>query len=236
MTDEMTSSNQKNCFLMFLCSPFTAFGLRPRQEAARHNQEENRVFACFCARLLQPLVYAQDRRRLGIIRQKTAFSLASALAFHYLCRVDYTPMNPFRPIHTNNCARFGLVSVPEISDERGLLCVADPQNHPFPFNIKRAFWIRGVPQGQTRGQHAHRTCGEVVIPVCGSFTAHVTDGVNSADFVMDNPACGLHIPPMVWCSFTDYSQDCVCLCLTSEPFDKEGYIHDFNDFIKEVCP
>lgn len=128
-------------------------------------------------------------------------------------------------------ADFGLIKLPEAVDERGCLCVVDPKSSGFPFDIKRVFWIYGVPSGRTRGEHAHHTCAEVLVPLCGHFTAHVTDGRHSADFVMDNRAEGLYIPPMAWCSFTDFSDDCVCLCLASHPYDKEGYINTLEEFL-----
>lgn len=130
--------------------------------------------------------------------------------------------------------RFGIINLPEAIDERGALCVADPQNVDFPFEIKRVFWIYGVPGNQTRGEHAHETCAEVLVPLIGSFTAHVNDGEHSADFIMDNKHQGLYIPAMVWCSFTNFSEDCVCLCLASHPYDKEGYINDLDEFLNRM--
>ena len=127
---------------------------------------------------------------------------------------------------------FGILPLQESVDERGALCVADSLNEGFPFEIRRVFWIYGVPGGKTRGEHAHETCAEVLVPVCGSFTAHVTDGECTKDFVMADRHQGLYIPPMVWCSFTDFSEDCVCLCLASHPYDKEGYINDLDEFLK----
>ena len=99
----------------------------------------------------------------------------------------------------------------EITDERGALCVADFSDNTLPFEIKRAFWIYDVPHGKQRGEHAHRTCEELLIPIQGSFTAHIT-----------------------WCRFSNFTIDCVCLCLASENYFKEGYINDLSTFLKEV--
>lgn len=104
-----------------------------------------------------------------------------------------------------------------------------------PFDIRRIFWIGGVPSGETRGSHAHRTCAEIVVPVCGSFKATITDNCGTSVFQMCNPAEGLFIPPMAWCVLSDFSKDCVCLCLASENYDADGYINDFEEFRKEVC-
>ncbi len=137
---------------------------------------------------------------------------------------------------TDKTPAFCLLKFPEIVDARGALCVADPARQTLPFEIKRVFWISGVPFGETRGEHAHHTCAEIVIPVCGAFTAHVNDGLHSATYRMSSPAEGLYIPPMVWCSFSDFSADCVCLCLTSHPYERAGYIDNLSDFLKEVMP
>jgi len=128
---------------------------------------------------------------------------------------------------------FGIIALPQSIDERGILCVIDSKKSGFPFEVKRVFWIYNVPTGQMRGQHAHHTCAEVLVPICGSFTAHVTNGQRSEDFVMNDRSVGLYVPAMTWCSFTDFSADCVCLCLTSQAYDPDGYINDLQDFFKE---
>ncbi len=133
-------------------------------------------------------------------------------------------------------AAYGLIDFPQTVDTRGTLCVADVVRQRLPFAIARVFWITGVPEGRSRGEHAHRTCSEIVIPVCGSFTARVTDGEHSDVFCMNSHSKGLYIPPMVWCGFSDFSADCVCLCLASHPYEREGYINDFEQFLKEVEP
>lgn len=129
---------------------------------------------------------------------------------------------------------FGLIDLKDVIDERGALCVVEAGDGTIPFEIRRVFWIYGVPGGQTRGRHAHRTCSELIVPVRGSLTAHVFDGVRTEDIVLSSPSRGLYIPPMVWCSFSDFTPDCVCLCLTSHPYDTEGYINDLQQFENEV--
>ena len=129
---------------------------------------------------------------------------------------------------------YGLIEFNQATDERGVLCIADPAADGIPFEIKRVFWIYGVPQGQSRGEHAHHTCAEVLVALKGSFTAHVTDGKHSDTYVMDSPTSGLYIPAMTWCSLTDFSENCICLCLASQAYDRDGYINDLHDFINEI--
>lgn len=129
-----------------------------------------------------------------------------------------------------------LIDIPTFTDARGTLCVADGADGRFPFVVKRAFWIYGVPNSATRGSHAHHTCAEVIVPLCGSLVAHVDNGCDREDFLLNDQRCGLYIPPMTWCSFTDFSADCVCLCLTPEAYDEAGYINDLQTFLSEVKP
>ncbi len=135
---------------------------------------------------------------------------------------------------TRDKASFGIIEFTSATDVRGTLSVADTAAKQLPFDIKRVFWIYNVGKGQSRGGHAHRTCAEIVIAVRGQFTAHVTDGGHTADFVMNDPAKGLYIPAMAWCSFSDFSEGCVCLCLASHAYDPTGYINSYEEYIKAI--
>jgi len=123
-----------------------------------------------------------------------------------------------------------------LTDRRGTICVAENGSEPLPYDIQRAFWIYGVPDGGERGSHAHRTCSEILIPVSGCFKVELTDGRSAATVVLDTPARGLLIPPMIWCRLKDFSPNAVCLCLASAGYDAKGYIHRFDDYIHETCP
>lgn len=127
-----------------------------------------------------------------------------------------------------------IILIDTYTDERGSLGVADPVSGHFPFETKRVFWIYDVPEGQKRGAHAHHTCPEILIPLKGRFTARVHDGEKEYEYEMDNPRNGLYIPAMVWCDFSDFSADCLCLCLAPEAYDQEGYINDFEQFLREA--
>ncbi len=126
-----------------------------------------------------------------------------------------------------------LIRLPEIKDERGSLTFLQG-SEAIPFPVERVFWIWGVPTGQSRGAHAHRTCAEVVFPLKGSFTMHVDDGRAQADILMDTPTCGILIPPGVWCHLTEFQEGTVCLAVASQPYMAEGYINKHEDYLKEV--
>lgn len=134
-----------------------------------------------------------------------------------------------------NCKEHPLINFSEFTEKRGMLIVVD-FNKDLPFDISRVFWITNVDAEQTRGNHAHRTCYEVVIAVSGSFKVKLShDGKNFTEYILDEPTKGLIIAPYVWCQLYDFSKNSVCLCLASEEYNSTGYIHSLDEFILEVC-
>lgn len=120
------------------------------------------------------------------------------------------------------------VHLPCVVDERGSLCFAE--NSHLPFEIKRVFWIYGVGENMTRGGHAHRSCAEVVFPVCGSFDIDIDDGISCSTYHLDNPNLGVLINANVWCCLRNFSPNTVCVVLASEEYDATGYIHCYESF------
>lgn len=129
-----------------------------------------------------------------------------------------------------------LLNLPSHSDSRGALTVMSLNDSGcLPFSVDRVFWITDVPEHEQRGQHAHRYCWEVLVPVHGQFNVRVDDGKgHTMDFTMNSPQSGLLIPPMVWCELYDFTPGTVCLCLASGDYDKEGYISDYAHFLKTM--
>lgn len=128
-----------------------------------------------------------------------------------------------------------LFSFPLHCDARGTLGVADTlQDGILPFAVQRVFWITNIPQGASRGGHAHRTCHEALVCVSGSCEISLTTSSETLKFVLDNPGKVLHIPPKVWCRLHSFSTGCALLCFASEPYDASGYIHDIESF-KRAC-
>ncbi len=106
-----------------------------------------------------------------------------------------------------------LITLPLATDARGSLCFAENTQLPFP--IERVFWIYGVPEGKTRGGHAHTTCA---------------DGKSEKTYHMDSPQTGILIPPNVWCELRNFSPQTICVVLASETYNSEGYINKYEDF------
>ena len=118
-------------------------------------------------------------------------------------------------------------------DERGKLVVVEGLKD-VPFSIARIFYIYGSDTNVVRGCHANRRSEFVLINVSGTSKVKVTDGKNEKLYVLDKPYKGIYIPKMVWKDMYDFSEDAVLLVLSSEPYDVEEYIRDYQEYIKEV--
>ena len=118
-------------------------------------------------------------------------------------------------------------------DARGVLTVEQNSAHsPLPFRVDRVFWITDVPQGATRGNHAHQTCYEALVCVHGSFKVKVDNGCGlSFTALLDSPQKGLVVPPMVWCELFDFTPGAVCLCMASGGYDKDGYLETREEWL-----
>lgn len=123
-----------------------------------------------------------------------------------------------------------LLHFPKITDPRGNLTFI--QNFDtIPFEIKRAFWIYDVPGGEVRGGHAYKTQQEIIIALTGSFDIVVVglDG-NEYKFNLNRSYFGLYIPKNNWRHMENFSTNAVALHLSSDAFNEEDYIREFEQF------
>ena len=100
-----------------------------------------------------------------------------------------------------------------------------------PFEIKRVFYPYDIPGGVTRGGHAHRNCHEFLVAASGSFEVVLDDGVNRRIVMLNRPYQGLHILPGIWSAEQEFSSGSICLALTSDVYDDDDYIRDYDEFL-----
>lgn len=121
-----------------------------------------------------------------------------------------------------------------IGDERGSLVVCEG-GEDIPFIAKRLFYIFGSDGSVIRGRHANRRSEFVLVNVAGSSRVRTRDGCgNESVYLLDRPCAGIYIPFMVWKEMYDFSQDSVLLCLSSEHYDADEYIRDYEEYAREM--
>jgi hypothetical protein len=100
----------------------------------------------------------------------------------------------------------------------------------FPFEIKRTYFVWGVPDGMSRGAHAHRETRQVLVAAAGHLEVMVDDGKRAHVVVLDHPERGLLVEPMTWCCVRRMSSSAICLVLASTHYHESDYIHDRGEF------
>jgi acetyltransferase-like isoleucine patch superfamily enzyme/dTDP-4-dehydrorhamnose 3,5-epimerase-like enzyme len=149
--------------------------------------------------------------------------------------VDATPEAPAVAMAADvqASARLGEATVyrlPGAKDLRGSLSFGEIHRQ-VPFEVKRYFLVFDVASEHIRGEHAHRTLQQFLVCVAGRCHVVTDDGSSRHEVVLDSPAKGVYIPPMVCATEYKFTRDAVLLVLASEYYDAEEYIRDYGDFL-----
>jgi hypothetical protein len=123
--------------------------------------------------------------------------------------------------------------LPKIEDLRGNLSVVEFQKN-LPFNVKRCFWIYGVPSSEVRGEHAHLKCHQFIVCIAGSIQLILDNGTKREQLKLDRSTLGVHIPPKNWAIQYQYSKDAVLLVFASHHYDEKDYIRNYDRFLKII--
>lgn len=126
-----------------------------------------------------------------------------------------------------------LLQLRRADDLRGSL-VASDFNPDLPFQPRRFFTVFGVPSKEVRGEHAHRTCQQLLVCVAGSVSVVVDDGLRRQQFELDEPATALYVPALIWGVQYRYSHDAVLMVLASHEYSSQDYIRDYEEFLGHV--
>jgi acetyltransferase-like isoleucine patch superfamily enzyme len=121
--------------------------------------------------------------------------------------------------------------LPQVDDLRGNLSFGEI-GRQVPFEVRRYFLVYGVASKDIRGEHAHRDLHQFLICVHGKCHVVADDGNNRQEFVLDSPAIGLHVSPMVWATQYKYTEDAVLLVLASDWYSPGSYVRDYGEFLR----
>jgi len=122
-----------------------------------------------------------------------------------------------------------LYQFPWLCDLRGNLAVGE-FGEDFPFVPKRFFIVFGVPDGTSRGEHAHKGCHQFLICAQGRCSVLIDDGAVSREVVLSTASTGLYLPPMIWGVQRNFSADGALLVFASDRYDPADYIRDYTEF------
>lgn len=108
------------------------------------------------------------------------------------------------------------------------------ENIHVPFPINRVFYSYDIPDGESRGAHAHKECHQFIVAASGAFDVVLDDGVNKRTVTLNRPFRGLHVPPGIWASEQGFSSGSICLVLASHGYSEDDYIRNYEEFLEYV--
>jgi hypothetical protein len=134
-------------------------------------------------------------------------------------------MKQFTTIEDCQIIEFG-----KINNRSGSITVVE-KGFPVTFDVKRIFYLYDIPAGENRGAHAHKRCHQIVVAASGSFEIELDDSLSKKRVLLNRPFLGLHILPGIWAHELNFSSGAICLVLTSELYDANDYIRDYNQYM-----
>ena len=104
--------------------------------------------------------------------------------------------------------------------------------HDLPFEIRRVYYIHGVPNGSVRGGHAHKKLRQALFCPFGSVEIILSDGTDRQSIMLDDPSKGLVIGPGLWRDMVWHREDSVLCVAASEYYDEKDYIRDYDAYLR----
>jgi WxcM-like, C-terminal len=133
-----------------------------------------------------------------------------------------------RSRETASLPAMSVLELRETVDFRGHLCVVE--GHELDFDIRRVYFISGVPPAEHRGGHAHKRVAELLVAAAGAFDVVCDDGTGRRMVHLEAPRQGLLLPPLVWRELAGFAPGSICLVLASEGYDEREYIRSYSEF------
>lgn len=136
-------------------------------------------------------------------------------------------------MRNNKISDCALIDLPKIQNRSGNITAIE-NNLDIPFEVKRIFYLYDIPGGESRGAHAHKQCQQFLVAASGSFEVQLDDGIEKKTVMLNQPYKGLYVPPGIWASEINFSSGAICLVMTSDKFEEDDYIRDYQDFLKRT--
>jgi acetyltransferase-like isoleucine patch superfamily enzyme len=124
-----------------------------------------------------------------------------------------------------------LIQLRRAEDMRGSLSAIEFTGD-LPFVPQRFFTVYGVPSTRVRGEHAHRTCHQVLVCLGGTLSVVVDDGESRSEIQLNDRTIALYVPPMLWASQYRFTQDAVLGVFASHSYEAADYIRDYEEYLR----
>lgn len=104
-------------------------------------------------------------------------------------------------------------------------------NKDIPFEIKRIYYIHGVPNHSQRGGHAHKNLQQLLFCPYGEIEIILDDGKERVSVILNDPSKGLVVEHSLWREMIWHIDNSVLCVAASAHYDESDYIRNYEDFI-----
>src|SRR6185437_14947537 len=111
-----------------------------------------------------------------------------------------------------------LVELQTIPMRNGILGVAEVSKH-IGFPIHRAYYIRDVPAGESRGAHGHKALRQCFLCLRGSVRLSISKTGATETVELTRPSQAAVVAAGCWRDLSDFSHDSVVIVLASDEYD-----------------
>jgi hypothetical protein len=122
-----------------------------------------------------------------------------------------------------------LIPFSHFDDGRGSLSIIDQLAVNF-FSPQRIFFQYRIPEKTIRGEHAHKTCQQIIVSLTGSCRVTLENSFGTWVQELRPLEFALFIPEMTWSAQDYVDSGSSLLVLASREFEEDDYIRNYLDF------
>ena len=105
-------------------------------------------------------------------------------------------------------------------------------NSKFPIKVRRIFYIFGK-KDYYRGDHAHKKCKQLFIPVSGSISLIMKSLDKEKTITLNSKSDkAILVPNLVWCRLKFMTKNAIVLIACNRKYEFKDYIEKYKDFRK----
>ena len=105
-------------------------------------------------------------------------------------------------------------------------------NRNFPIKVKRIFYIYGK-KNHYRGDHAHKKCKQLFIPVSGSISLIMKSNDKEEIITLNSKNNkSILVPNLVWCRLKFLTKNAIVMVACDRKYEFNDYIEKYKNFKK----
>ena len=104
----------------------------------------------------------------------------------------------------------------------------------FPIQVKRFFYIYGK-KNQYRGNHAHKKCTQIFIPIFGKIKLSLVSKNKKKYYELNyKKNYGIVVPPKTWIKLHFLNKNSIVLVICDQKYEYKDYIVTYKEYLNFI--